>query len=83
MFERGKLAMNIDGEFRTAFIDRPSTPTLDYSRRRCRCRRLAPDLYGAGYVTGNIARHSHERRSRNHEAAWQLVKWLSPTSQPR
>ena len=52
MFETGKLAMNIDGEYRTAFIE-TEHPELHVRHRAVPVDDGQPDLYGAGYVTGN------------------------------
>ena len=52
MFETGKLAMNIDGEYRTAFID-SEHPNLKYATAPMPVDDAQPNLYGAGYVTGN------------------------------
>ncbi len=71
-FQKGKVAINIDGEYRIAFVKDQApnlqfgtapVPTADGSR------------YGAGYVTGNVAGIS--RNSRNPEAAWALLKYLT------
>jgi multiple sugar transport system substrate-binding protein len=71
-FEKGQVAINIDAEFRLAFIkaDKPNLqfgvaalPTKDGSR------------YGAGYITGNVT--GVARTAKNPEAAWELVKYLT------
>jgi multiple sugar transport system substrate-binding protein len=71
-FEKGQVAINIDAEFRLAFIkaDNPKLnfgvaplPTKDGSR------------YGAGYITGNVT--GIARSAKNPEAAWELVKYLT------
>jgi multiple sugar transport system substrate-binding protein len=76
MFETGKLAMNIDGEYRTAFID-SEHPKLNYSTAPMPVDDSQPNLYGAGYVTGNSLGIPRTSTGRQREAAWQLVKWLS------
>jgi multiple sugar transport system substrate-binding protein len=76
MFETGKLAMNLDGEYRTAFINREH-PKLNYSTAPMPVDDAQPNLYGAGYVTGNSLGIPKTSTGRNREAAWQLVKWLS------
>jgi multiple sugar transport system substrate-binding protein len=73
-FERGKLAMNIDGEFRTAFI-KAEHPELDYGTAPMPVDDGHPELYGAGYVTGNIL--GIPKNAANKDAAWELVKWLA------
>jgi multiple sugar transport system substrate-binding protein len=72
-FQQGKLAMMIDGEFRTAFL-RDQAPDLKFG--------TAPipvpdgsDRYGAGYVTGNVIGISNN--SSNPEAAWALIRYLT------
>jgi multiple sugar transport system substrate-binding protein len=73
-FERGKLAMAIDGEFRTAFI-KAEHPELDYGTAPMPVADSHPELYGAGYVTGNIL--GIPKNAKNKDAAWELVKWLA------
>ena len=73
-FERGKLAMNIDGEFRTAFI-KAEHPDLDYGTAPMPVADAHPELYGAGYVTGNIL--GIPKNAKNKDAAWELMKWLA------
>ena len=73
-FERGKMAMAIDGEWRTAFI-KAEHPNLDYGTAPMPVDDGHPELYGAGYVTGNIL--GIPKTAAHKEAAWQLVRWLS------
>jgi multiple sugar transport system substrate-binding protein len=73
-FERGKLAMAIDGEYRTAFI-KAEHPELDYGTAPMPVSDSHPELYGAGYVTGNIM--GIPKNAPNKDAAWELVKWLA------
>ena len=73
-FERGKLAMNMDGEFRTAFLA-DEHPELDYGTAPMPVADSHPELYGAGYVTGNII--GIPKNAKNKDAAWELVKYLS------
>jgi multiple sugar transport system substrate-binding protein len=73
-FERGKLAMAIDGEFRTAFI-KAEHPGLDYGTAPMPVADSHPELYGAGYVTGNIL--GIPKNAKNKDAAWELMKWLA------
>jgi multiple sugar transport system substrate-binding protein len=76
LFETGKLAMNIDGEFRTAFI-KAEHPELHYDTAPFPVDDSQPDLYGAGYVTGNLIGIPKTTEGREREAAWQLVKFLA------
>jgi multiple sugar transport system substrate-binding protein len=73
-FEKGRMAMAIDGEFRTAFI-KAEHPELDYGTAPMPVADSHPELYGAGYVTGNIL--GIPKNAKNKDAAWELVKWLS------
>jgi multiple sugar transport system substrate-binding protein len=62
-FERGKLAMAMDGEFRTAFI-KAEHPELDYGTAPMPVSDSHPELYGAGYVTGTSSASRRRRRTR-------------------
>jgi multiple sugar transport system substrate-binding protein len=73
-FERGKLAMAIDGEYRTAFI-KAEHPNLNYGTAPMPVADDHPELYGAGYVTGNII--GIPKSSSHKDAAWELVKYLT------
>jgi multiple sugar transport system substrate-binding protein len=73
-FERGKLAMAIDGEYRTAFI-KAEHPNLNYGTAPMPVADSHPELYGAGYVTGNII--GIPKSSKHKDAAWELVKYLT------
>jgi multiple sugar transport system substrate-binding protein len=73
-FERGKLAMAIDGEYRTAFI-KAEHPNLNYGTAPMPVADDHPELYGAGYVTGNIV--GIPKSSKHKDAAWELVKYLT------
>jgi multiple sugar transport system substrate-binding protein len=73
-FERGKLAMAIDGEYRTAFI-KAEHPDLNYGTAPLPAADSHPELYGAGYVTGNIV--GIPKGAKHKDAAWQLVKYLT------
>ncbi|HEY3009408.1 MAG TPA: ABC transporter substrate-binding protein [Micromonosporaceae bacterium] len=71
-FQKGKVAMNIDGEWRIAFL-RDQAPGVQFG--------VAPmpvadaSQYGAGYVTGNVIGIS--RNAKNTEAAWALIRYLT------
>lgn len=73
-FQRGKVAINIDGEYRSAFI-KDQAPNLNYGTAPIPVADDKSDLYGSGYVTGNIM--GIGRGSKSPEAAWQLIKYLS------
>ncbi len=76
LFETGKLAMNIDGEYRTAFIH-SEHPELPFATAPFPTADDQAARYGAGYVTGNSLGIPRTSTGRNREAAWQLVKYLS------
>jgi len=73
-FERGKMAMAIDGEFRTAFI-KAEHPDLDYGTAPMPVSDNHPELYGAGYVTGNII--GIPKSADHKDAAWELIRYLT------
>lgn len=73
-FQKGRIAMNLDGEYRTAFIS-DQAPKLDYGTAPFPTADDATDLYGGGYITGNIMGIS--KGAKNPELAWALVKYLT------
>jgi multiple sugar transport system substrate-binding protein len=73
-FERGKLAMNLDGEWRVAFI-RAEHPELHFGTVPLPVDDNQPDLYGSGYTSGSII--GIPKTSENKDAAWELVKYLA------
>src|SRR5436190_4422260 len=73
-FEKGKLAVNVDGEWRTAFIA-AEAPRLDYGTAPVPVDDAQPDLYGGGYTTGNIA--GIPKRAAHPEQGWALLKYLT------
>ncbi|MGW9631668.1 extracellular solute-binding protein [Agromyces sp. NPDC055520] len=73
-FQTGQVAMNLDGEYRTAFID-DQAPDLQYATAPFPVLDGHEDLYGGGYITGNIAGIS--KGSKEPELAWALLKYLT------
>ena len=73
-FQTGQVAMNLDGEYRTAFIA-DQTPDLDYGTAPFPAAADHSDLHGGGYITGNIGGIS--KGSKNPELAWALLKYLT------
>jgi len=73
-FQTGKVAMNFDGEYRTAFIA-DQAPDLDYSTVPIPTLADHSDSYGGGYVTGNIG--GIAKNSKNPELAWALLEYLT------
>jgi multiple sugar transport system substrate-binding protein len=74
-FEKGQVAMNVDGEWRIASIDDDQPADLDWGVAPLPVADSRPDLYGSGFVIGNVIGIS--RNSRNPEAAWQFIKYLT------
>lgn len=77
-FEKGQVAMAIDGEWRTAFI-RDEAPSLDYGTAPFPVADNLASHYGAGYVSGTII--GIPRGSAHHDAAWQFVKFMTTDTQ--
>jgi multiple sugar transport system substrate-binding protein len=73
-FERGKLAMNLDGEWRVAFVA-AEHPELNYGTAPLPVDDAQPDLYGSGYTSGSII--GIPKTSDNKDAAWELLKYLA------
>ena len=70
-FERGKLAMMVDGEWRVAFIA-AEHPELQYGTAPMP---VMGGTYGSGYINGTII--GIPERGKNREEAWKLVKYLT------
>ena len=71
-FETGKLAMNYDGEWRTAFI-KNEAPDLNYGTAPAPTS--DPSLSGAGSINGTII--GMPEGSDNPDEAWALLKYLT------
>ncbi|MEU5694720.1 ABC transporter substrate-binding protein [Actinosynnema sp. NPDC020468] len=71
-FHQQKVAMMVDGEFRTAFL-KDQAPTVKYGTAPFPTSK--PDLYGTGFTTGTIV--GVPKGAKNTGAAWELVKFLS------
>ncbi|MEV8379041.1 ABC transporter substrate-binding protein [Kribbella sp. NPDC056861] len=71
-FNTGKIAMMVDGEWRTSFIKNDGAK-VDYGTAPMPAAK--PALYGSGLIGGNII--GVPKGAKNPEAAWQLVKFLS------
>ena len=76
-FETGKLAMNIDGEWRVAFLHNEH-PELQYGTAPMPVDDAHPELYGAGYINGTII--GIPKGSPHLTEAWALVKYLTTNS---
>ena len=73
-FQTGKVAINIDGEYRVAFL-KDQAPNLQFGTAPVPVPDDKAANYGAGYITGNII--GITRSSKNPEAAWELIKYLT------
>jgi multiple sugar transport system substrate-binding protein len=73
-FEKGKVAMNVDGEWRTAFIANEK-PDLQYGTAPVPVDDENPSLYGGGYTTGNII--GIPKPAKHKEQGWALLKYLA------
>jgi len=73
-FQTGQVAMNLDGEWRTAFIA-DQAPSLTYDTAPFPTADDHTDLYGGGYATGTIV--SIAKGAKQPELAWALIKYLT------
>ena len=71
-FQKGQVAINMDAEYRLAFL-KDQSPNLKYGVAPIPT--ADPARYGGGYVTGNILGIS--KNAKNPEAAWELIKYLT------
>jgi len=76
-FEVGKVAMNLDGEWRVAFIQ-AEHPNLDYGTAPMPVDDAHPELYGSGYINGTII--GIPKNGKHTALAWDLVKYLTTNS---
>jgi multiple sugar transport system substrate-binding protein len=73
-FQQGRIAMALDGEWRTAFIAN-GTPDLDYGTAPFPVPDDKEELYGIGRVGGTII--GVPRGSAHPEEAWLLVSFMA------
>lgn len=73
-FETGKVAMHLDGEWRTQAIEE-NHPDLDYATAPVPVSDAHPDLYGAGHVTVGFL--VLPQGSDEPDLAWELMKFLA------
>ncbi len=71
-FQKGQVAINVDAEYRLAFL-KDQSPNLKYGVAPLPT--ADPSRYGGGYITGNIMGIS--KNAKNPEAAWELIKYLT------
>jgi multiple sugar transport system substrate-binding protein len=73
-FEAGKLAMNVDGEWRVSFIQHEH-PDLNYGTAPMPVDDAHPELYGSGYINGTII--GIPRGAKHLDQSWALVRYLT------
>jgi multiple sugar transport system substrate-binding protein len=78
-FETGKVAMIIDGEYRTAFV-KAEHPNLDYATAPFPVADRDPSRYGTAYTTGTII--GIPKGAKNAGAAWQLIQYMTTQTKP-
>jgi multiple sugar transport system substrate-binding protein len=71
-FHKGQVAINIDAEYRIAFIE-DQAKDLKFGTAPLPVKDSAN--YGGGYVTGNVIGIS--KTAKNPEAAWALIRYLT------
>jgi multiple sugar transport system substrate-binding protein len=76
-FEKGKVAMNLDGEWRVAFIA-DEAPRLNYGTAPLPVDDANPELYGSGYINGTII--GIPKGGKHQDEAWRVVKYLTTNS---
>jgi multiple sugar transport system substrate-binding protein len=74
-FETGRIAMNLDGEWRVAFVKSDGIKNLAYGTAPMPVDPAQPQLYGAGYTTGNVM--GIPKGAANPAAAWLLAKYIA------
>ncbi|GAA1595456.1 extracellular solute-binding protein [Actinomadura kijaniata] len=77
-FQKEKVAMAIDGEWRTKFIEKEA-PGLDYGTAPAPVSDDRAAQYGSGFVLGTIM--GVPRGARHSAAAWAFVKYLTTDTQ--
>jgi multiple sugar transport system substrate-binding protein len=73
-FEKGRMAMVLDGEWRGQFI-KSDHANVQYGTAPAPVDPAQPSLYGGGYTTGNVI--GIPRGASNPAAAWLLAKYLA------
>jgi multiple sugar transport system substrate-binding protein len=74
-FEKGQVAMNIDGEWRIANIAADNPEGLEWGVAPMPLADSRADAYGSGFLIGNVIGIS--KNSKNAEAAWQFIKYMT------
>lgn len=77
-FQKGKVAMAVDGEWRTKFIQQEA-PKLDYGTAPAPVADDHASSYGGGFVTGTVI--GIPRGAKHTEAAWEFVRYLTTNTE--
>ena len=78
-FEDGKLAMNLDGEWRVAFI-KAEHPELQYGTAPLPVDDAHPELYGSSMLNGSIV--GIPKNAPHKDEAWKLLRYMTTSSHP-
>ncbi|MFG2019677.1 ABC transporter substrate-binding protein [Actinomadura geliboluensis] len=73
-FQKGKVAMAVDGEWRTKFIQEEA-PGLDYGTAPAPVSDDRAAGYGGGFLTGTVV--GIPRGAEHAQAAWEFVRYLT------
>jgi len=73
-FETGRLAMCLDGEWRSAFLAANGS-TVRAAAAPMPADDARPDLYGSGFISGTIV--GIRAGSQHQDEAWEVVKYLT------
>lgn len=73
-FEKGKVAMAVDGEWRTKFLQ-DEAPKVRYQTTPTPVDDSRASAYGGGFVTGTVI--GIPRGAKHTQAAWEFVKYLT------
>jgi len=73
-FEKGRLALSLDGEWRVGFIAANGSP-VNFGTAPLPVADSRPDLYGSGPINGTIIGIPSSAGQR--DEAWQLIKYLT------
>lgn len=77
-FQSGRVAMNLDGEWRVAFIE-DGAPNLHYATAPFPVPDDAADTYGVGQIAFGII--GVPRGAEHPDAAWDVVKYMATDTQ--
>jgi len=77
-FERGRVAMVYDGEWRTAFLASDRSK-VDYGTAPFPAADSAPGQFGSGFTAGNLV--AIPKGSKHPDEAWLLIRFLATDTQ--